>query len=167
MDWCNFFYFELLYYLFSNTYYFELLKAISLDSKVFSKRNVVIFQICTAMLVVSSSGGIVFRYTVYNDYWSNNWASNWSKAAALTLICSAMLGFGGAIYVYRVFSRFTNKENNRGIGKKSKFLLVVFGCFQLLIFGFYIWAGSLMLNPTTIEYAIPLGGLGNGIGIIK
>jgi hypothetical protein len=63
------------YYFFSNIYYIELLKAISVDSKIFSKKNIQIFQWFTALVVVGCSGATVFRYTVYTDQSSNNWAS--------------------------------------------------------------------------------------------
>jgi hypothetical protein len=63
------------YQFFSNIYYIELLKAISVDSKIFSKRNIQIFQWFTAAFVFGSSGGTLFRYTIYIDQSSNNWAS--------------------------------------------------------------------------------------------
>jgi hypothetical protein len=56
------------------------LKAISVHSKVFSKRNIQIFQWFTAAFVFGCSGATVFRYTIYTDQSSNNWASKVIRA---------------------------------------------------------------------------------------
>jgi hypothetical protein len=155
------------YYFFSNIYYIELLKAITTESKVFSLRNMMILQIFSAFLVVSCSGGTIFRYSLIVNQSSDNWVYRWSSVSAVTIIYSTLLAFFVTIYMYRVFSRLTTSEVSKQgqVAKKqpsqSKPLLIVFGIAQVLIFGTYTAGGALASRPQT---ALPLSSLGNGIG---
>jgi hypothetical protein len=80
------------------------------------------------------------------------------------------LGFGGAIYVSYVFAGLTSSDaakirsGSDRFSRYSRILLVVFGILQLLIFGSFMAGGSLLSNPRTAAFALPLGGLGSGLG---
>jgi hypothetical protein len=160
------------YFLFSNVYYIELLKAISTRSKLFTAKRTKIMQIFSAFVVVSCSGATVFRYTIYIDQSSNNWASKWSTIAPLTIIYSSSLAFFGAVYMYRIFSRVSNSQlskqsqASRNMSRNCKYLLIVFAASQVLTFMSYIAAGILQFRPNSAAYSDALGALGNGIGII-
>jgi hypothetical protein len=67
------------YYLFSNVYYLELLKALCFRSKVLKPIYVFYLQILIAISVFVFNGATLFRYIVYVDASSNNWASNVSE----------------------------------------------------------------------------------------
>jgi hypothetical protein len=63
------------YYLFSNVYYLELLKALCFRSKFIKPNYVFYLQIGIAISVFLFNGATLFRYIVYVDASSNNWAS--------------------------------------------------------------------------------------------
>ena len=82
---------------------------------------------------------------------------------------SAIIGFAGSVYVYKVFGRLSNSQvaARRSVSSKqftanTKVLLVMFGISQLLVAGAYSVGGVLVNRP---EVAVPLAGIGTAAGI--
>jgi hypothetical protein len=65
---------DFLYIWISNLYYIELLKAISLKSKVFTSRNIFYLQILTTVIVFAGYGSTIFRFTLFVDTRADSWA---------------------------------------------------------------------------------------------
>jgi hypothetical protein len=161
------------YYFFSNVYYAEFLKALANSTNTISYRASHLIQFVIAFVVFATSGGTVFRYTVYYHYSDNNWASRWASASGVTYIFTTALGFAGAMFVYHVFAKiykrgstFSNAYSEKVL-QHCRQLLAVFVIVQVLFLGIYMSSGFLMLKPETMQFGLILGYFGTAIAAIE